>query len=342
MTIGGYVGYGFGDKKWKYGGEIQTRFGLDNQHTISASYDNDVIRYGYGNVLLINENMVGSTENLLTTLSRVTKYDNLAQQYKATLTYRYEQEGVRFTTSFQAKELLSNNGMPFVQNGINVNSIKSVAGTIGLRLSFEENTLNNYFHRYYLRTIYPIINIQGEYGYYEVGNKQEPYGKVLLMVKQSVPIFSGKLKYLIESGYVFGDVPFPLLESPRGTRGIWFPEYDFCLINQMEFMTDAYIMGNFRYITSGWIFNYIPWVKKANLREEVLFKIAYGGLRNGHNNILELPVNSAGIDVPYMEAGIGISNILKLFSVQSVWRLTHRDAPNAINWGIRFRFNLDF
>ena len=84
MTIGGYVGYGFGDKKWKYGGEIQTRFGLDNQHTISASYDNDVIRYGYGNVLLINENMVGSTENLLTTLSRVTKYDNLAQQYKAT------------------------------------------------------------------------------------------------------------------------------------------------------------------------------------------------------------------------------------------------------------------
>ena len=342
MTIGGYVGYGFGDKKWKYGGEIQARFGSDNEHTISGFYDNDVIRYGYGNVLLINENMVGSTENLLTTLSRVTKYDNLAQQYKATLTYRYEEEGVRFTTSFQGKELLSNNGMPFVQNGINVNSIKSVAGTIGLRLSFEENTLNNYFHRYYLRTIYPIINIQGEYGYYEVGNKQEPYGKVLLMVKQSVPIFSGKLKYLIESGYVFGDVPFPLLESPRGTRGIWFPEYDFCLINQMEFMTDAYIMGNFRYITSGWIFNYIPWVKKANLREEVLFKIAYGGLRNGHNNILELPVNSAGIDVPYMEAGIGISNILKLFSVQSVWRLTHRDAPNAINWGIRFRFNLDF
>ena len=74
----------------------------------------------------------------------------------------------------------------------------------------------------------------------------------------------------------------------------------------------------------------------------MLFKIAYGGLRNGHNNILELPANSAGIDVPYMEAGVGISNILKFFSVQSVWRLTHRDAPNAMKWGIRFRFNLDF
>ena len=110
----------------------------------------------------------------------------------------------------------------------------------------------------------------------------------------------------------------------------------------MEFLTDAYIMGNFRYITSGWIFNHIPWVKKANLREELLFKVAYGGLRNKHHTILELPENSSGINTPYMEAGVGISNILRLFSVQSVWRLTHRNAPNAINWGIRFRFNLDF
>ena len=341
-TFGGYVGYGFSDKAWKYGSEFQTRFGPEKQHTIGAFYDNDVIRYGYGNVLLINENMVGSTENLLTTLSRVTKYDNLAQQHKATLTYRYEKEGIRFTTSFYGKELLSNDGMTFIQNGTTVGSIKSISTTVGLRFSFKENTLNNYFHRYYLRTIYPIINLQGEYGYYQVGQKQEQYGKMLLMVKQSVPLFSGKLKYLIESGYVFGDVPFPLLESPRGTRGFWFPEYDFCLMHQMEFMTDAYIMGNFRYITSGWIFNYIPWIKKANLREEVLFKMAYGGLRNGHSNILELPSNSTSIDEPYMEAGIGLSNILKIFSIQSVWRLTHRNDPNAINWGIRFRYNLDF
>ena len=110
----------------------------------------------------------------------------------------------------------------------------------------------------------------------------------------------------------------------------------------MEFITDAYIAGNFRYITNGWIFNYIPWVKKANLREELLFKIAYGGLRDGHSNILQLPTNSGSMEIPYMEAGVGISNILKIFSVQSVWRITHRNSPNAINWGIRFRFNLDF
>lgn len=342
FTVGGYVGYGFGDKKWKYGGEFQARFGSKYQHTIGAFYDNDVIRYGYNNVLLVNENMVGSTENLLTTLSRVTMYDNLAQQYKATLTYRYEEPGIRLTTSVNGKELLSNNAMSFTQNGTAVASVKSISTTIGLRLSFKENTLNNYFHRYYLRSIYPIINFQGEYGYYETGQKQEQYGKLLLVVKQSVPLFSGKLKYMIEGGYVFGDVPFPMLESLRGTRGFWFPEYDFCLMNQMEFITDAYIAGNFRYITNGWIFNYIPWVKKANLREELLFKIAYGGLRDGHSNILQLPTNSGSMEIPYMEAGVGISNILKIFSVQSVWRITHRNSPNAINWGIRFRFNLDF
>lgn len=342
VTVGGYVGYGFGDKKWKYGAELRARFGDNHAHTLNLLYDNDVIRYGYNNILLVNENMVGSTENLLTTFSRVVMYKNLAQQYKASLSYVYEQTGLRVTASMDAKELLSNDGTTFVQYNQPVNSVKTLSTSLGIRLSFKENSLDNYFHRYYLRTIYPIINVYGEYGMYDVGQEVEQYGKVLLMVKQSVPLFSGKLKYMVEGGYIFGNVPFTLLNVPRGTRGLWFPEYDFCLMNQMEFMNDAYVAGNFRYITSGWIFNYIPWVKKANLREELLFKIVYGGLREGHSSVLQLPQGVSSLEMPYMEAGFGICNILKLFSVQSVWRLTHRHDEGAINWGISCRFNIDF
>ena len=43
-----------------------------------------------------------------------------------------------------------------------------------------------------------------------------------------------------------------------------------------------------------------------------------------------------------MEVSVGIANILKFFAVESVWRVTHRDNPQAANWGVRIRFNVGF
>jgi hypothetical protein len=37
----------------------------------------------------------------------------------------------------------------------------------------------------------------------------------------------------------------------------------------------------------------------------------------------------------YMEAGFGIENIINLFRVDFLWRLTQTDKPEINNWGIR-------
>jgi len=47
-------------------------------------------------------------------------------------------------------------------------------------------------------------------------------------------------------------------------------------------------------------------------------------------------------DKPYVEAGVGVANILNMLIVESVWRITHRNAPNALNWGVRVKFYVDF
>ncbi len=342
FTVGGYVGYGFGDKKWKYGGEFQARWGEKNAHSIGLFYDNDVIRHGYQFADLVCENMYGSNENLLTTASRMVVKTNLYQINQATAQYRYEQRGVRFTLRAQGTNYFSNSAMQFLQNGENLPTAQVATVSAGLRLSFKENSLDNFFHRYYLRTNYPIINLLGEYGFYNAGDVQGHFGQIRLIVKEDVPLFSGKLKYAVESGYIFGDVPWFVLETPRIQRN-FRSQYDFGLLNPMEFMYDAYVTANIRYITSGWIFNYIPYVKKANLREELIFRIAYGGLRSSHANVLALPEGVESLQkMPYMEAGFGICNILKVLSVQSIWRITYRDTPDAIKWGIRARLSLDF
>lgn len=342
FTVGGYVGYGFGDKQWKYGGELQARWGANHGHSIGLFYDNDVVRHGYRFAELVGENMYGSPENLLTTCSFVVKYRNLYQIHQAAAQYRYEQAGLRFTLRAQGTEYLSNEAMPFAQNDVSLQQVRAATVSAGLRLSFKENTLDYFFHRYYLRTNYPIVNVVGEYGYYTAGAAQGHFGQVRVALKQDVPLFSGRLKYTLESGYIFGDVPWLLLETPRIQRNFW-SQYDFGLLTPMEFMSDAYVTANVRYITSGWIFNYIPYVKKANLREELIFRIAYGGLRAGHNNVLALPESVGSLQkMPYIEAGVGICNILRLLSVQSIWRVTYRDTPDAIKWGIRVRLELGF
>jgi hypothetical protein len=341
FTIGGYVGYGFGDNRWKYGGEFRTRFN-NNHHTISLTYDNDVLRYGYESALLVNDNMIGSSENIFTTLSRAMLYSNLAEHHTAGLSYRYEQKGFRLTATVSGDEILSNDLMPFVQQQQTVPFVRTLSGKIGLRFSFKEKSLDGFFRRYYLQNSYPIVNFIGEYGYFLTGDYSKQYGKLNLSVKQSVPLMFGKLKYTIEGGYVFGDVPFNLLNVMRGSRGLWFPENDFSLINSMEFIADAFVSGHFRYCTNGWIFNYIPGIKKLNWREELIFKIAWGGLRDGHSHILDLPQTALSLDVPYIELGFGINNIFKVFSVESIWRVTRREEPDAINWGVRLLFDLDF
>lgn len=342
FTIGGYGGYGFTDKRWKFGGEMQFAFGKNKQHNLAALYSNDVYRYGYENSIYYSENMVGSNENLLSMLSGVQRYSNLAQYNNATLKYKFEKNGLRLTGELLVTRTYSNENVPFMANGTPVPYIMNYAARAAARFSFNEYTLNNFFHTYYLRTSKPIINIIAEYGQYQLPNKTGDYGKFMLFMKQNLPIFGGKFRYLIETGAIIGDVPFPLLSVARGSRGGWFDEYGFNLMNQMEFISDLYLMGHMRYMTSGWIFNNIPWVNKLNLREELILKIGYGSLRDGHQAVLNLPAKVNTLNTPYIEAGVGIANILRLFSLESIWRLTHRNDPGAITWGVRFRYDLDF
>ena len=118
---------------------------------------------------------------------------------------------------------------------------------------------------------------------------------------------------------------------------------NFALLSQSEFAADKYIGGHFRFESNGFLFNLIPYVNKLNIRENVIFNIGYGGLnRRMHNQILSIPTFMKNFKEPYMEFGFGISNILNIVTVESIWRLTYRHNADGPLWGIRARFDLNF
>ena len=75
-------------------------------------------------------------------------------------------------------------------------------------------------------------------------------------------------------------------------------------------------------------------------------KVAYGGLRQDHQSILAFPTTQAGQstlhapNIPYVEMGVGIGNILRIGEVYGIFRLTQWQDNNTPWWAVRFRLHL--
>ncbi|MGL4779580.1 MAG: carboxypeptidase-like regulatory domain-containing protein, partial [Bacteroidales bacterium] len=158
----------------------------------------------------------------------------------------------------------------------------------------------------------------------------------------------GSVAVKLNAGKVWDKVPFPLLILPKTNLSYTIQANSFSLMNPLEFITDEYALWDVTYHMSGWLLNYIPLVKKLKLREVVSFRGMFGNLSKKN-----MPENNPDLFVfptatyrmgrmPYMELTAGVTNLLKLFRIEYVWRLSYRDHPNIDKSGVRVGVQLSF
>jgi hypothetical protein len=119
-------------------------------------------------------------------------------------------------------------------------------------------------------------------------------------------------------------------------------------MNTYQYAADQYVSLQALWDGKGVLFNLIPGIRYARLRELVELKVAYGGLRNDHQSVVPFPTSPVSssysllnpLTVPYVEMGVGIGNILRVGEVYGVFRLTNRHSPYAPWWAVRFRLSL--
>jgi hypothetical protein len=342
FTAGGYFGYGFDDRQPKYGANAQFFFGKDQSHYLGVFYNNDVYRLGYDTKkILAGKLFVGSDENLLTSVSWGQRYNQLLHKRNAIISYCYERNGLKLSVIPSISEIYANRFVRFVRNGNDFSKINTASLVGVLRLSFDQEQLKTYFRSFYLSTQLPVITLLGEVGGYRVGDKSGRYAKLTAHIKYNFAFALGKVYFSAYGTKIWGRVPYILLEQPIATQGLWHNSHSFDLINQTEFLSDLYGAMFFRYYSNGLIFSHIPFVKEFNFRETAFCNVAWGAISPRHAQVLDFPLVEA-FDKPYVEAGVGIANILNMLIVESVWRITHRHAPNALNWGLRVKFYMDF
>ena len=173
------------------------------------------------------------------------------------------------------------------------------------------------------------------------------YGKLQLMLRHKLDLgMGGELNYLLQAGVVLGKVPYPLLHHFVANQTHTFDLYRFSLMNNYQYAADQFVALHAHWNGKGVLFNLIPGVRYARLRELVELKVAYGGLRQDHQSVLAFPTTQTGHNtlqaptIPYVEMGVGIGNILRIGELYGVFRLTQLQDLTTPWWAIRFRLHL--
>ena len=349
------VAYGFGDRAWKGIGQINIALPTERRHTMFLKYSDE---YVYSDVddfeENIRENIIFNTQiNLITRLMQSIPF--YPEYHYNTFTRR--QEGrIQFAddwnnfleTQTYIKVGQTGYGEPTRDYHSQPNVFYSTLGTTA-RISFNERKIDTYFQRRHIYNHLPVIYLGAEFGSYRMQHMSSYrlYGNLQLMLRHNVDLgMGGELNYLLQAGMVLGKVPYPMLHLFTGNQSHTFDPYRFSLMNNYQFAADQYLSLHAHWDGKGVLFNLIPGVRYARLRELAELKVAYGGLRQDHQSILAFPTTQAGQstlhapNIPYVEMGVGIGNILRIGEVYGIFRLTQWKDNNTPWWAVRFRLHL--
>ena len=336
VSLGGFVGYGFRNQVVKYSGEAQFKIPGEKRRIFSLNYTND---------FLFRENpLVTGDEDISSSIFALRSAGKMSERNEYSVSFTNEWNAdIESSLFLRSNKLLANASLPMLLSGVSAASfLQQQSVTFATRFSFDEKTYDDHMQRIYIANKKPVIYSIMEVGNYQLSNQSGKYGKIMAAMKHAVNLSFAELNYNAEAGIVLGNVPYPLLEIPSGSETGGYSTYQFNMMNYMEYAADKYVNLHSELTFNGQLMNQIPLIKHLNLREICSFNISYGGLNDSHKSLLDYPAYLNPLSKPYMEVGVGFSNILKIFTLQSVWRLTDLNHPGVSPWGLRGCLRLRF
>ena len=344
FTVGAMAGYGLKDKKWKWITDFTWKFKTERRTVLKLHASNNLQLWGvYGHIRLIKENVrtVGE-DSFISAIFKRLQNDRRAFVFQVS-GYVEHQWTKGFSTSLQLEgnKITGNQYVPFIQNGIDIGSIQNQEATLKLRFSWDEKTLDRFVRRYYLGSPFPIVNLLGTVGRFKAGTQTGNYYKLHMTIKHRFLIGIPMVRYVVETGVLFGKVPFPMLVIQRGNESYGLSRFRFNLLNNASVASDHYFSFMGEVFMNGIILNRIPGVRLLNIRAVVSAKYLYSSLSNKHQQVVSFPWSMSLPGNQYLELGVGITNIFKFLRVDYIWRVMPGNLPTMPQHGIRVKIDVD-
>lgn len=158
----------------------------------------------------------------------------------------------------------------------------------------------------------------------------------------------GKTIYQLSGGYIFSQLPYPLLDVHLGNNSVFYYKNAFNTMSRYEFLSDHHVSLRYNHFFEGFILNRIPLIGKLDWRLVASANILYGGTRE-ENRSYRIEdgqfVPEFGFlrnNIPFVEVGYGIENIFKFVRIDAFHRLNYLDNPNASKFALKIGFQIKF
>jgi hypothetical protein len=356
IIVDGYLAYGTKDRIFKYNAGISYSFtpGTIYQFPVKAlfmSYQKDTRLPGVEFQFTQQDNILFSVKRgvndklLLNNTFRIEYLNEFENHFSFRLGYSY-------TRQYTAGNLYFNKDV-YGSDTSEIRSVDIPELSVNLRYARNETFYQGKIYRTLYPNKYPVIQLKIAYGSKFINNNFQYLRLQLNISKRYYIGIAGYTDATFEAGKIFGKVAYPLLFIHNANQTYSYQKNSYNLMNFLEFVSDQYVSLNLNHSFNGFIFNKIPLLKKLKLRELVTFKVLYGGLSDNnnpayHSDLFKFPADENGIPLtytlerkPYVEAGVGLSNILNLIRIDVIKRFTYVSNPNVSEIGIRIKFMID-
>lgn len=301
FSLGGYIGYGFKDEAWKYGGDFILNLHKDSETKLHFSYIDDVKeKAGYSFFEPID---FTSTKNyrryMLEEMDLVEKYEVslsfLSLQYLKTRLFA-NQSHITDTDNYLYGPSVLNSSNQFVFSEIGIQ----------FRYAYKEKYLSILNNKYTLGTNYPIFLFNVTQGTKLLDGEYE-YTRYEAKVTKSFQVKNlGKSKLAVVGGLVDGNIPISKLYSGHGSYQPFSfeTENSFGTMRLGEFYSDRFLSVFFKHNFGNALIRY----KKFRPEFALVNNFGIGEFsKNTYHQTTE-PIQS--IEKGYYECGLLINNIL--------------------------------
>ena len=347
-----YMAYGFRDKRLKYMGSLEYSFvpkkSLDQEfpiHSLRLTHRYDVDK-------LAQHYLYTNQDNVFLTLRR---HKDVRMQYLRTTRLEYRHEWYNhFSIALGIEHNIheSTRYVPFVYADGDVRQRYTQAGfTAQLRFAPGETFYQARSYRVPINMDAPIMTLTQTYmpkGF--MGSLHEINKTELGIQKRFWFSAFGYADVIVKGEKVWSKVAYPDLLMPNVNLSYTIQPESYSLMKPMEFINDQALSWDLTYWGNGVLMNRLPLIKRLRLREVLTLRGIWGSLSDKNN-----PAQSSDVflfpadalcqpmgDKPYMEAGVGIDNILTILRVDYVWRLTYRDHAGTDRHGVRIQLHFNF
>ncbi len=356
VRLTGYAAYGTRDQAFKYYGDVLWIINREPRMYVFSSFRHDLDRSNnyYDNAVGPDNIFSGIARKrgvpfklALVNDARFEFYKQYYNGFAHALTLQHR--------TFNPFDPLPSAGIFTDEYGAERDEVASSEVGVRLRYAYKEEYLEGPYLRTSLGSKWPIVEVRASAGLKDVMKSGYEYQKASISISDNVKIPPlGSIYYNLFAGKTFSKtaLPYPLLDIAPGNEFHYYLRNAFNMMTRYEFISDQYAGFNFEHSIGGGIFNYIPYLKKAKLRQFWTAKGIIGSL-NAENTALNITTQQKPDGYPfrtlekhpYVELGTGVENIFQLFRLDFVWRVTPKPLPGedqskyfGIFGSVRFHF----